>query len=212
MREVVMTEYLRTAQSRSRPQDPGRDWFSKIRSDDLLSRLLPEILKRGGVKAEEVDDLIVGCAQGVSEQFTIGGRGPLLLVNLNKRTAAKFIDQQCGSAMAGMQVAFMEIAMGYADIVLCGGMEHMTRVPMGGDGAIDMNLRFFTDPGMISWNMRTAMNMGLTAEKLAEITAPPRPRRCESRATRSGPWPARRVNGITAVVPPGRDRPSVRRR
>ncbi len=168
MREVVLVEYLRTAQSRARPKDPGRDWFGKVRSDDLLAELLPAILKRAGVDAKEVDDFIMGCAQAVSEQFTIGGRSPMLLAGMDRRTPAKCVDQQCGSAIAAMQIAFMEIAMGYADVVLCGGMEHMTRVSMGGDGAIDLNLRYFMDPNMLQWDMMTALNMGLTAEKLCK--------------------------------------------
>ncbi|MGD9856560.1 MAG: acetyl-CoA C-acetyltransferase [Planctomycetaceae bacterium] len=169
IRDVVIAGYLRTAQSRSRPQEPARDWFGKIRSDDLLALLLPALLDRTGVDADEVDDFIVGCAQGVGEQFTIGGRGPLILSNLSRRTAAKCVDQQCGSAMAAMQMGFMEIALGYADTVLCGGMEHMTRVPMGGDGAIDINLRFYMDPSLARWDMYNSMNMGMTAEKLADL-------------------------------------------
>jgi len=175
MRDVVLAGYLRTAQSRSRPQDPARDWFGKMRSDDLLARLLPALLERTGVDAEDVDDFIVGCAQAVGEQFTIGGRGPLILANLNKRTSAKCIDQQCGSALAAMQMGFMEIAMGYADTVLCGGMEHMTRVPIGGDGAIDTNLRFYMDPSLAPWDMQNSMNMGVTAEKLADVGKIDRP-------------------------------------
>lgn len=170
MREVILASYLRTAQSRSRPSDPDRDVFCKMRSDDLLAALLNPTLERVGVKPEEVDDLIVGCAQGVSEQWTQGGRTPLLLANLSQTTAAKFVDQQCGSTLAAAQIAFMEIATGVADIVLCGGMEHMTRVPMGGDGAIDLNLRFFGDPELAHWDMMTAGNMGLTAERLADAS------------------------------------------
>ena len=68
MREVVIAGYLRTAQTRSRPNDPPRDWFFKLRSDDLLARLLPEVIKRTGIKPEEVEDFIVGSAIGVSEQ------------------------------------------------------------------------------------------------------------------------------------------------
>jgi acetyl-CoA C-acetyltransferase len=64
----------------------------------------------------------------------------------------------------------MEIAMGFADIVMVGGMEHMTRVPMGGTllekGAISLNMHLFTDPAYKHWDMVTTTNMGLTAEKL----------------------------------------------
>ena len=76
MKEVVIAGYLRTAQSRSRPNDPSRDWFCKMRSDELLGKLLPETIKRTGIDAKEIDDFIVGCATGVSEQFTRYGRIP----------------------------------------------------------------------------------------------------------------------------------------
>ncbi len=170
MREVVIAGYLRTAQSRSRPNDPPRDWFHKLRSDELLAKLLPELIKRTGLKAEEVDDFIVGSAYGVSEQWTYGGRIPIFLANLPEKIPAKFVDQQCGSAMAGIHIGFMEIAMGYADIVMVGGIEHMTRVPMGAPlkekGIVSLNMRLFTEPAYKHWDMVTSTNMGLTAEKL----------------------------------------------
>jgi len=170
MRDVVIAGYLRTAQSRSRPNEPARDWFGQIRSDELLARLLPELIKRTGIRAEEIDDFIVGSALGVSEQWCYGGRLPIFLANLPQTIAAKFVDQQCGSAMAGIHIGFLEIAAGYADIVLVGGMEHMTRVPRGAPlrekGIIAPNPRLMSDPAYQHWDMATAMNMGLTAEKL----------------------------------------------
>jgi len=141
-----------------------------MRADELLARLLPEVIKRSGVEPEEIDDFLLGCATGVSEQWAYGGRNPIFLANLPNTIAAKFIDQQCGSAMAGIHVGFMEIAQEFADVVLVGGMEHMTRVPMGGPlldrGAIIPNMTLFLDPKFQHWDMMTAMNMGLTAEKL----------------------------------------------
>ncbi|UCE53503.1 MAG: acetyl-CoA C-acetyltransferase [Desulfobacterales bacterium] len=170
MREVVIAGYLRTAQSRSRPNDPARDWFCKMRSDELLAKLLPEVIKRAGIAPEEIDDFLVGSAMGVSEQWSYGGRNPIFLANLPETISAKFVDQQCGSAMAGIQIGFMEIAQDFADIVLVGGMEHMTRVPMGGQlvdrGVMVPNMNLFMDPALQHWDMMTAMNMGLTAEKL----------------------------------------------
>ena len=170
MREAVIAGYLRTAQSRSRPNDPPRDWFYKLRADELLAKLLPEVIKRTGLKAEEIDDFIVGSSIGVSEQWAYGGRYPIFLANLPETIAAKFVDQQCGSSMAAIHIGFMEIAMGFADIVMVGGMEHMTRVPMGPTlrekGAISPNMRLFTEPAYKHWDMMTTTNMGLTAEKL----------------------------------------------
>jgi acetyl-CoA acyltransferase len=170
MKEVVIAGYLRTAQTRSRPNDPARDWFCKMRSDELLAKILPEVIQRSGIEPEEIDDFLVGCATGVSEQWAYGGRIPIFLANLPNTIAAKFVDQQCGSAMAGIHIGFMEIAQQFADVVLIGGMEHMTRVPMGGPlidrGAIMPNMTLFMDPKYQHWDMMTAMNMGLTAEKL----------------------------------------------
>ncbi len=170
MREVVIAGYLRTAQSRSRPRDPARDWFCRMRSDELLGKLLPELIKRSGVAAEEIEDFIVGCATAVGEQWTYGGRNPIFLANLPETIAAKFVDQQCGSAMAGIHVGFMEITQGFADVVMIGGMEHMTRVPMGAEtrdrGLVAPNLTLFTGPEYAHWDMMTTTNMGLTAEKL----------------------------------------------
>jgi acetyl-CoA C-acetyltransferase len=169
MREVVIASYVRSAQSRCRPNDPGRDWLFKMRTDDLVARLLPEALKRASCRPDEVDDHILGCAMPVGENATLAGRTPLLLANLDKRTACKHVDEQCGSTMAALQIAFMEISQGFADVVLCSGMEHMGRIPMGGDGKIELNLRFFQEPGLLHWDFFTAINMGMTAEKIAAM-------------------------------------------
>ena len=170
MKEVVIVGYLRTAQSRSRPNDPARDWFCKMRGDELLAKLLPELIKRTGIDAKEIDDFIVGCATAVGEQWGYGGRFPIFLANLPETIPAKLVDQQCGSSLAAIQIGFMEIAQDFADIVMVGGYEHMTRVPMGGftidRGLIAPNMSLFTDPALQKWDMMTTMNMGLTAEKL----------------------------------------------
>lgn len=93
----------------------------------------------------------------------------MFLANLPKEIPAKFVDQQCGSAMAAVHIGYLEIATGNADVVLAGGMEHMTRIPMD---ALDstMNPMFFSEPQFAHWDMETSLNMGLTAEKLFEIS------------------------------------------
>ncbi|MBC8178423.1 MAG: acetyl-CoA C-acetyltransferase [Desulfobacteraceae bacterium] len=174
MKEVVIVDYLRTAQSRSRPNDPARDWFCKMRGDELLAKILPELIKKTGIEAKEIDDFLLGCATAVGEQWAYGGRFPIFLANLPETIPAKFVDQQCGSTMACIQIAFMEIAQDFADIVLVGGYEHMTRVQMGGytvdRGMIAPNIGLFTNQDYFHWQIMTAMNMGLTAEKLFSQT------------------------------------------
>ncbi len=174
MRDVVIAGYLRTAQSRARPKDPSRDVFHKLRADELLARLIPPLLERTGVSGEAVDDFLVGSAMGVSEQWTYGGRTPVFLANLPASVPAKFLDQQCGSGMAALQTGYLEIAGGYADVVLAAGMEHMTRVPMGttlfDQGVISLNEALYNKARYGHWEMTTSLNMGLTAEKLFERT------------------------------------------
>lgn len=170
MREAVIAGYLRTAQSRSRPNDPSRDWFHTLRGDDLLSRLLPELLNRTKIKGEEIEDCITGAAIGVSENYTYGGRLPVYLSDFPDTVAAKFVDQQCGSSMAAVHIGAMEIILGYADMVIAAGMEHMTRVPMGQsfrkEGHAKVNSKLLEEERYAHWDLRNAMNMGMTAEKL----------------------------------------------
>lgn len=174
MKEAVIAGYLRTANSRSRPTDPSRDWFGNLTTSDLFARLLPELVKRTGVSSDEIDDFIVGSAMGVSENYTMGGRNPIFAANLSDKIAAKFVDQQCGSSMAAIHIGSMEIQTGNADIVMVGGMEHLTRVPMGmtlvEKGAITPFIPFYVDEKYKHWDMTTVTNMGLTAEKLVSQT------------------------------------------
>jgi acetyl-CoA C-acetyltransferase len=170
MKEVVIAGYLRTAQSRSRPKDPARDVFCRLRADELLAKLMPELAKRTGVEPAAIDDFIVGCATAVGEQWAYGGRFPIFLANFPETVPAKFVDQQCGSSMAAIHMGFLEIATDNADIVMVGGMEHMTRIPMGQftseGGLIAPNLALFAAPEYLHWDMMTTLNMGLTAQKL----------------------------------------------
>ncbi len=170
MKEAVIAGYLRTGLSKSKPSDPSRDWLGNLRTDEMLERLLPELVKRTGVNPEEIDDFIVGSGWGVTENFTLGGRCPIFMANLPERIAAKFVDQACGSSMAGIHIGTMEIQTGNADMVMVAGIEHLTRVPMGmalyEKGIISPNMRLFTEEQYKHWDMFTTFNMGLTAEKL----------------------------------------------
>ena len=171
MKEVVIAGYLRTAQSRSRPKDPARDVFCKMRADELLAKLLPELAKRNRNPTEEIEDFIVGCATAVGEQWPAGATPDLFRPTSPKPLAAKFVDQQCGSSMAAIHMGFLEVATNNTDIVMVGGMEHMTRIPVGGTtteaGLIGPNLALFSAPEVyLHWDMMTTLNMGLTAQKL----------------------------------------------
>ena len=167
MQEVVIAGYLRTAWSRSRPRDPGRDWFHKVRGDDLLASVMTALMKRLKLNPAELDDFLTGSAMGVSENWTYGGRLPVFLANFPETVPAKFVDQQCGSSMAAIHIGYMEIATGNAETVMASGFEHMTRVPMGASPeALSPNMALASDPKYRHWDFMTTMSMGLTAEKL----------------------------------------------
>lgn len=110
----------------------------------------------------------------MSEQWTFGGRSAVFLANLPAQVPAKFIDQQCGSSMAALHTGFLEIAAGYADVVLAAGMEHMGRVPVGPTlfekGALSVNPRLYREEQFRHWDMKTTMHMGFTAEKLCALS------------------------------------------
>ncbi|MCB2228279.1 MAG: acetyl-CoA C-acetyltransferase [Desulfarculaceae bacterium] len=179
MREVVIVGYLRTAQSRSKPDDPSKDWFGGLRADDLIGEVVPKLVEKVGLDPASIDDFIVGSAVGVGENYTWGGRFPLFLAGLPISVPAKFVDQQCGSSMASVHIGAMEIMTGYAKTVLACGMDHLTRVPMGQarkkDGMVRVNPKLHEEPRFDSLDFQTALAMGLTAEKLATLKGIERP-------------------------------------
>jgi len=170
MEEVVIVDYLRTPFSRSRPREPERDVFNGLRMDDLAARLIQEMLKRTKIKPEEIGDVLTGTAMPVLEQWLYGGRSINFLAKLPWNVAAQGIDRQCASSMSTIHQGAMEIMLGYSDIVISCGIEHMTHIPtLGGGGRqvpIEPNPRFVTEE-FRDLDIMTTMNMGLTAEKLA---------------------------------------------
>jgi len=174
MREVAIVGYLRSPQSRSRPKEPERDDLGSIRADELLARVIQELMDTTGIEPAALDDFLVGSAFGVSENWTYGGRTPVFLANLPATVPTKFLDMQCASGMAAIQTGWLEIAAGVADTILASGMEHMTRVPMGPtlfeQGTISVHPGLSFDPAYAHWDMHTTLNMGLTAEKLAKTS------------------------------------------
>jgi len=171
LRDAVIVDYLRSAFSRSRPREPERDVFNSERMDDVAAMLIKEILRRTNVKGEDVDQLIAGTAQPWSEQMMFGGKTIAFLAELPVSVASHHIDRQCGSSMSTIHTGAMGIMLGYDDVVISCGIEHMTHVPMGGAAGnepspIKPNMKLAMDPRYAKYEFMTAMNMGLTAEKL----------------------------------------------
>src|SRR4030066_2453842 len=106
------------------------------------------------------------------EQWTYGGRTAVFQAELPFEVPAEQIDRQCGSSMSTIHKGAMEIMLGYSDIVISCGIEHMTHIPMAVQPDDPKYIlrqpdpRFVTDERFKKYDFLTAMNMGLTAEKL----------------------------------------------
>ena len=165
MKPVFLSHYRRTAFSRAHPKKTEVDAFAELSGPFLLNALIENFFKSTQTDPLNVDELTIGCALAVKEQWSFGGRYPVLQTRLGDQCASRMIDQQCGSGLAAIRLASLGVAAGQSDIALAAGYEHMTRVPMGPtlfqEGVL-------TQPSFQQdYDAKRVMNMGLTAESLA---------------------------------------------
>ncbi|MDG7010508.1 MAG: acetyl-CoA C-acetyltransferase [Nitrososphaerota archaeon] len=168
MRDAYVGDYLRVPFSRSRPSQPERDVYNSLRMDQALAMLIRKVLERTTFRPEEVGDVVTGCAFQTGENWLYGGRHPVLLAGLPVTVPAMAMDRACASSMNAAAEGAMEIMTGNSDVVLAGGMEHLTHVPLANNPALAPNTRLLTRPEYARYQMGTGYSMGLTAEKLAE--------------------------------------------
>ncbi len=176
-KEVWLIDYARTAFSRSRPEQPERDVFGEIRGDELLANLLIKFfddkLADKGIFRSDIEEVSIGIASGVLENWTYGGKIPLYLSGFPPKVSSFMVDKQCGSAGAGMHTLIMGIMTGNSTQVLATGVEHMTRVRrIGIDPQWDRfnrkDSKFF-NPDL---DILNAVNMLQTAQRLYEEEVP----------------------------------------
>jgi acetyl-CoA acyltransferase len=127
MTNVVMVEAVRTPIGRFRGSLAG------VRADHLGALVIREVVKRAHIEAAQVDDVIFGCVTQVGEQSGNIARTSLLGAGWPETIPGMTVDRKCGSSEAAVHVAVGIIAAGAADVVVAGGAENMTRVPMGGN-------------------------------------------------------------------------------
>jgi acetyl-CoA acyltransferase len=127
MREVVIVDALRT------PIGRFRGALGTVRADHLGAIVLQELVRRNGVDPARVDDVVFGCVTQVGEQCGNIARTALLSAGWPDAIPGMTVDRKCGSAEAAIHVAAGAIASGSCDIVVAGGAENMSRVPMGGN-------------------------------------------------------------------------------
>ncbi len=134
--------------------------LSDVRSDELFAILLRALVERTGLDPREVEDVIVGCVTQTGEQGVNVARNAVLAAGWPQEIPGTSVNRLCGSGQQGVNFAAQAVMAGSADLVIGGGTESMTRVPMGSDvGSFNPNLeeRFALVP------------QGVSAEIVAEL-------------------------------------------
>jgi acetyl-CoA acyltransferase len=124
-REPVIVGAVRT------PVGRRNGGLAGLHAVDLGAAALRALVDRGGVDPGRVDDVIMGCVSQIGEQAVNVARNAWLAAGLPEEVPATTIDRQCGSSQQAVQFAAQGIMAGGYDLVVAGGVEHMTRVPMG---------------------------------------------------------------------------------
>jgi acetyl-CoA C-acetyltransferase len=124
MAEAYIVGALRTATGKNR----GR--LSQTHPVDLGAMLVDGLLDQVGIDPEKVDDLIFGCVSQNSEQAGNVGRNVALASKLGESVPGVAVDRQCGSAQQAIHFASQAVMSGTQDVVIAGGVESMSRVPM----------------------------------------------------------------------------------
>ena len=140
-----------------------RGVFRNTRPDDMLAHVLRSVVPQApGIDVNRIDDAIIGCAMPEGEQGMNVARIGVLLAGLPDTVAAQTINRFCSSGLQAVALAADQIRMGNADLMLAGGTESMSMVPMMGN-KVALSPSVFKDD-----HVAIAYGMGITAEKVAE--------------------------------------------
>lgn len=173
MNNVYIIDYVRT------PISKLSGGLSEVRADDLAAVVLKEIIKRNPeVPVEEIEDVIMGCANQAGEDNRNVARMGLLLAGIPYKVGGETVNRLCASGMSAVANAFRAISAGEGDLYIAGGVEHMTRSPyvmskpssaFGRDSQMfDTTFGWrFVNPKMKE--MYGVDGMGETAENLADM-------------------------------------------
>lgn len=155
MKTVVIAGY-----SRSAFQFARKGALVDVRPDDLAAQVLRGMVERLGVDPAAIEDVILGCAYPESEQGMNIARIASFRAGFPNSLGGATVNRFCGSSMTAVHVAAGQIQLGAGDAFLCGGVESMTRVPMGGFNSSP-------NPTLMAAQPEVYMPMGHTAEEVA---------------------------------------------
>jgi acetyl-CoA acyltransferase len=143
----------------------GKAFKGSLRStrpDDLAALAIREALARvPGLDAKEIDDVILGCAMPEGEQGMNVARIAALRAGLPIETSAMTVNRFCSSGLQAIAIAAERIRAGSAQVIVAGGTESMTMVPMGGN-------KVSPNPWLVDHHPDAYINMGLGTENIAK--------------------------------------------
>jgi acetyl-CoA acyltransferase len=155
--DVVIVSAVRT------PIGKFRGSLSTVRADHLGAHVIGELMARAGLAPDVVDDVIFGCVTQIGEQSANIARTSLLGAGWPVSIPGLTIDRKCGSGEEAVHVAAGMIAFGAADVVVAGGAENMSRVPMGSNR--DLHGEAF---GWMAARRHELTSQGEAAERLCD--------------------------------------------
>src|SRR3954468_9442212 len=156
MKEAVIVSAVRTAIGKA-PKGALRN----TRPDDLAAAAIREAVGRvNGLNMGEIEDVIMGCAFPEAEQGMNVARTAMIAAGLPVETSAMTINRYCSSGLQTIALAADRIATGGADVIVAGGLETMSMIPMGGN-------KVRPNPAIVDSYPDYYLNMGLTAENVA---------------------------------------------
>jgi len=163
MKSVVIAGYVRS------PFTPAhKGALAKVRPDELAARVIKGLVGKVGLEADDIEELIVGCAFPEAEQGLNVARLVGFLSDLPLSVAGVTVNHFCGSSMQAIHMAAGAIHMNAGEAFICAGVESMTRVPI-------MGFNPMPHPGLYEAYPQAYISMGETAENVAtkyQITRP----------------------------------------
>jgi acetyl-CoA acyltransferase len=162
-----MTNAVIAGYVRSPFQFAGKGSLARVRPDDLAAQVVRGLISRTGVKPEDIEDIIVGCAFPEAEQGLNVARLIGLLADLPLSVAGVTVNRFCGSSMQSIHIAAGQIALGAGEVFVCAGIESMSRVPMMGYNPL-------VNPALMKSMPAAYIGMGETAENVARKWQIPR--------------------------------------
>jgi acetyl-CoA C-acetyltransferase len=144
MNEAYIVDAVRTAGGRKGGKLAG--WHPA----DLAARVLDALVARTGADPEAIDDVILGCVGQIGQQALNVGRNAVLASSLPESVPGTTVDRQCGSSQQALHFAAQAVMSGTMDVVIAGGVESMTRVPIGTSSALPAHngLGHYKSPAM----------------------------------------------------------------